>query len=79
MINGSTDTELARERIDQIMSGYELCKYCAEPMTLNARDGSLWFECSSLGARAGLALRIALHLHDRKLADVLPMSVALAA
>ena len=78
MINASTDTELARERIDELMSGYALCQYCAQPMTLNPRDGALWFECSSLEARSGLQLRIALHLHDRRLADILPSAVLAA-
>jgi hypothetical protein len=78
MINSSTDTELARERIDQLMSGYELCQYCARPMTLIPRDGSFWVECSSLGARSGIQLKIAMLLHDRRLVDILP-SAALAA
>jgi hypothetical protein len=78
MINESTDTELALERIDHLMSGYELCQYCAQPMTLIPRDGSFWLECSSLGARSGIQLRIATLLHERRLVDVLP-STALAA
>jgi hypothetical protein len=78
MINASTDTELALERIDHMMSGCELCQYCAQPMTLNPRDGSLWFECTSLGARSGIQLRIAMHLHDRRLVEMPPSTVLAA-
>lgn len=70
MTHATTDNELALERIDQVLAGYELCHDCGRHMTMNDRDGRLWFECSSLRSRSGLLLRIALRLHDRRLVEM---------
>lgn len=66
----TTDTDLARERIEQAVHAYDFCSQCGAPMAIEVRDGSIEIACTSLRGRHGIGLLLASSLHDRLVVDL---------
>ena len=64
------DMDLARRQIEAFERSHRACYACAQPLSIETRDGVLWLECSSLRSRTGLALFLASRLHERHLFEL---------
>ena len=60
-----TSDDVARDRIETAWRDYPLCSDCGRPMTIEAHDGSLWVECTSLRELTGIRRLLTAGFHQR--------------
>ena len=74
-----TSDDIARDRIESAWAEFPYCTDCGQPMTIEAHDGSLWAECTSLRELTGLRRFLTAGFHSRHDLEISVNSAAVLA